>query len=349
MALQRRFADIAVNLTDCVFHGIDWKGKRVHEDDFDLVMERAHAMGVTKMMVSGTSLDVSGAAIALCRQFPNRLYCTVGIHPAHSDDFIDPSCKPSKVPKTRKTAEVSPPEIVLDDSYMARVSGQLKNLIMQNRDVVAAVGETGLDYAELDPILRTPSIQRAALNAQLQLANETRLPLFLHSRDCGMDFVVVLEEWLASLQMSSWPWGGAVHSFNGSVEELQRIIAMGFHIGINASLFRDANLAKSVLGNVPLPLDRLIIETDSPWCDVRPTDWGAKFVRTLLPTRQKNDFVRGECVFRRNEPAHIIQVAEQLHGAWQEINDVELDFGQLCSHMHENACAAFPALLGARH
>ena len=65
---RRRFIDIAVNLTDCVFVGVCRKGKRIHDSDLDLVVARAIAAGVERMIITGTTLDVSRRIVSRARE-----------------------------------------------------------------------------------------------------------------------------------------------------------------------------------------------------------------------------------------------------------------------------------------
>ena len=80
--LKRRMKiiDIAANICDPVFTGV-YKGKRLHENDFNLMIERAKKSNITNLIVSGTTLDESKQAITLCKQNPSYLYSTVGCHP----------------------------------------------------------------------------------------------------------------------------------------------------------------------------------------------------------------------------------------------------------------------------
>lgn len=61
--------DVAVNLTDCVYRGVDWRERRIHEDDLDHVLQRAAASNVRKVIITGTSLSQSIDAIRLCRHY----------------------------------------------------------------------------------------------------------------------------------------------------------------------------------------------------------------------------------------------------------------------------------------
>ena len=89
-----------------------------------------------------------------------------------------------------------------------------------------AFGEIGLDY---DRLFLTPMDQQLKyFEAQLEIAVEVQLPLFLHSRAASEDF-----ERLLGAKLDQLPKRGLVHSFTGSVEEMQRLVDLGFDIGVN--------------------------------------------------------------------------------------------------------------------
>lgn len=118
-----------------------------------------------------------------------------------------------------------------------------------------AFGEIGLDYDRL--FLSPKETQLKYFEAQLDLATELDMPLFMHSRACSKDFEKLLKPRLDRL-----PKRGLVHSFTGTIDEMQRVVAMGFDIGINGcSMKTEENV--SVVKEVPL--ERLQIETDGPW------------------------------------------------------------------------------------
>jgi len=120
---------------------------------------------------------------------------------------------------------------------------------------VVAFGEIGLDY---DRLFLTPKDQQLKYFAlQLDLACELDLPLFLHSRAADEDFNRLLGERLERL-----PKRGLVHSFTGSVEEMRRVVAMGFDVGVNGCSMKTAENMAVVR---EIPLERLQIETDGPW------------------------------------------------------------------------------------
>lgn len=89
-----------------------------------------------------------------------------------------------------------------------------------------AFGEFGLDY---DRLFLTPKDQQLKyFEAQLSIAVEVQLPLFLHSRAAAEDF-----ERLLRARLNELPKRGLVHSFTGTVEEMLRIVDMGFDVGVN--------------------------------------------------------------------------------------------------------------------
>ena len=96
---------------------------------------------------------------------------------------------------------------------------------------------------------------------------------------------------------------------------MQQLVALGLSIGINGCSLRTAS---NLLTVRCIPRHLLLLETDAPWCDIRPTHPGYKFIATQMATHKQEKFVLGECVKGRNEPMHITQVVEVLAGARQE-------------------------------
>jgi TatD DNase family protein len=140
--------DIGVNLTH-----------QSYDEDRSAVLERAVAAGVSQLIVTGSTLDTSAAAIALARSHPQRLFATAGVHPHHASELSD-----DELPRLRA--------------------------LLQETGVVAA-GECGLDYyRNYSP----PASQRRAFARQLALAVECGHPLFLHQREAHADFCAALAE-----------------------------------------------------------------------------------------------------------------------------------------------------------
>ena len=184
-------------------------------------------------MVTGSDLKESKKAVQLAEKHPGLCYATVGVHPCSAKTFDSHPGGPGELLKA------------------------LTSLAMdaKKRECATAYGEIGLDY---DRLSLTPKEQQLKyFEAQLEIAVEVQLPLFLHSRAASEDF-----ERLLSTKLSELPKKGLVHSFTGTMEEMQRLVALGLDIGINGcSMKTEENLevVKAV------PLERLQIETDGPW------------------------------------------------------------------------------------
>lgn len=143
--------------------------------------------------------------------------------------------------------------------------------------------------------------------AQLELAARVQLPLFLHLRDAGDDFLEIITPFCANGRLA----GGVVHSFDGSAQLAHKLLELGLYIGINGcSLKTAANL--EVVRTIPA--DRLLIETDAPWCEIRPTHAGHAHIQTKVPVVKPEKFVQGSAVKNRNEPAMLVQVLEVIAG-----------------------------------
>lgn len=144
MALK--LIDIGANLTHDSF-----------DDDRTQVIESAAEAGVSRMVLTGSSVDTSRDALELARRWPGKMYATAGVHPHHASDYSD-----------------------ADHESLRELLGA---------DEVVAVGECGLDYfRNFSPA----GAQRSAFLRQLELAVQSQLPVFLHQRDAHDDFVEIL-------------------------------------------------------------------------------------------------------------------------------------------------------------
>ena len=216
------------------------------------VLGRARAINCLKMIVTGSDLTESEKAVELAETHRGVLYATVGVHPCCAQKFTTHPTGPSSL-----LASLS------QLAHRAKMAG-----------TCVAFGEIGLDY---DRLFHCPKdIQLQYFEAQLLLATELQLPLFLHSRAASEDFEGCIKKYLDKL-----PKRGVVHSFTGEVEEMRRLVGLGFDIGVNGcSLKTDENL--DVVKEIPL--DRIQLETDGPWCEMRASHASAKFLRTPPPT-----------------------------------------------------------------
>ncbi|ADM11155.1 TatD deoxyribonuclease-like protein [Encephalitozoon intestinalis ATCC 50506] len=160
-------------------------------------------------------------------------------------------------------------------------------------DAVVAIGECGLDYDRLE--FADKISQKRIFRSQLDLEGDC---YFLHSRSCHRDFMEIV---------SDYRLRGVVHSFTGSIEEAEELIKKGFFIGINGCSAKTSE-GIDVIKN--LPLDSLLIETDSPYCKIRKSYAGFEYVTT--------DFSSLKVLKKKNEPCCVVQVAEIISNATEK-------------------------------
>lgn len=217
--------------------------------DREAVLTRARAAGVVHQILTGTSVPGSRAALDLARAHAD-LSATAGVHPHDARSFD------REAPATlRELAAVRD---------------------LAGRRVVVAIGECGLDY---DRDFSPRDAQRRAFAAQLGLAAELGLPVFLHERAAHDDFVSILREHRPALG------GAVVHCFTGDEAELERHLALDCHIGITGWI-SDERRGGALRRAAPrIPPDRLMLETDAPFLLPRgaPRSAGRRNEPAFLP------------------------------------------------------------------
>lgn len=127
---------------------------------------------------------------------------------------------------------------------------------------VVAVGEIGLDYY-WDKKPDVQERQRYWFKRQMELARETHLPIIVHSRDAAADTLQVMKE----AHAEEIP--GVIHCYSYSPEIAQEFIKMGYYIGVGGVVtFKNAKKLKETVEQIPL--ERILLETDSPYMAPEP-------------------------------------------------------------------------------
>ena len=231
---------------DLVDIGFNFTSSAFHKDA-DEVIQRAKQAGVKYFVITGSDIEESKQAAELAKKY-SGMVSTAGVHPHLAKNWQE-------------------------DSY-----NKLKKLTEHKQ--VVAIGEAGLDY---NRNYSTPEQQRIAFEAQLELAVELELPIFLHERDAHEDFANILTKYRSKLSKV------VVHCFTGSNKELETYIGLDCHIGITGWICderRGFHLHDTIK---TIPANRLMIETDAPY--LLPRD---------LP---KDRYPKPDG--RRNEPAYL--------------------------------------------
>ena len=127
---------------------------------------------------------------------------------------------------------------------------------------VVAIGEIGLDYYwDKEPTVQEN--QRYWFRRQMELARETDLPIVVHSRDAAFDTMQIMKETHAE------EIPGVIHCYSYSPEMAKEFIKMGYYIGVGGVVtFKNGKKLKEVVEY--LPMDRIVIETDSPYLTPDP-------------------------------------------------------------------------------
>lgn len=243
---------------------VDIGANLTHEsfaNDLDAVISRARAANVTNLVVTGTDLRHAELAIELASRLPG-LYATAGVHPHDASDW-------------------SP---ALENSMRE----------LHRHSKVVAVGECGLDF---NRNFSTPSEQERAFEAQLGLAVESGLPLFIHERDAGRRMREILHTWRDDIS------NAVIHCFTGERETLHNYLDLDLHIGLTGWLCdeRRGHHLRELLGDIPL--ERLMVETDCPYLLPRN-----------LPVKLKG---------RRHEPALLPWIVREI-AYWRGIDEAEV-------------------------
>lgn len=196
----------------------------------DDVVAAAHDAGVNRMICVGTTPEDSRKAVALAERHPS-VFATVGIHPHYA-------------------------------AQVASLSDATRGLLaLATNPRVVALGEMGLDRHYPEPPLAT---QQDALAAQLAVAAERPdLPIVIHNREAT-------DETLAALRASGLPASRFVfHCFTGTAAEADAILDYGAMLSFTGiTTFKSARDLADASDRVPL--DRLMIETDSPYLTPEP-------------------------------------------------------------------------------
>lgn len=200
------------------------------EDDREEVLNKIYNAGVTKCINMGCDMKSSKIAIEIANNH-NFIYAAVGLHPE---------------------------EIPQNENEMLKTISQIKELATENNKVVA-IGEIGLDYYWRQD---NKELQKEAFIKQIELANELKLPISIHTRDA-------IDDMIAIIRKNKIEYGGVMHCCPFNRELVKHAIENGLYIGFGGtSTFKSSKNAKEILNMVPE--NRILIETDSPYLSPEP-------------------------------------------------------------------------------
>ena len=129
------------------------------------------------------------------------------------------------------------------------------------------------------------------------IAKKYNLPMYLHNRNTNGDFFKIVKE-----NRHKFPTG-IVHSFTDNLDELNKCLELDLFIGVNGCSLKTKENIEVVK---KIPLDKLCLETDAPYCDIRPTHESYKYVETTFEKVKKEKMKKGLICKDRNEPCMIM-------------------------------------------
>ncbi|MCV2884585.1 TatD family hydrolase [Aestuariibacter sp. AA17] len=257
--------------------GVNLSDPRLSETS---TITNAFTAGVECMVGIGTSVEESRLANQRAVEYPNRVFSTAGIHPHYAKDAT--------------------PRFIDDLRQLA------------SQPSVIAVGECGLDYNRNF----SPKVdQLRVFEAQLALACELKLPVFLHERDAFDDQIMLLKMYQKDLV------GGVAHCFTGTREEMLVYLELGLYIGITGWVCDDKRGQALQSAVKCLPLDRIVLETDAPYL----------FPKTLKPKS------------RTNVPANLPHIAKYVAAL------MEVDVPNLQNAAWQNTLSLFNLARSGEH
>lgn len=249
------------------------------DDERDKLIEDVYKSGVTRIISAGYSLEGSIKSLELSNKY-NFIYSTVGISP---NDLIE-RAEVSNLEKSKtnlENIEKSYPQI--DDEMWKQNIEKIDKLISSNLSSkrIVAVGEIGFDYHyDTDK-----KIQYEAFSKQIDIANKYDLPIVIHTRDAVMDTLTMLKEHPVNKK-------GVFHCCPLNRELVKEALKLGFYISMAGPVtFKNSKNANEIIEMCPM--DKILIETDSPYLAPEPVRGTRNDSRNLKYIAQKIASVKG--------------------------------------------------------
>lgn len=270
--------------------GVNLLDPRINDPD---VLIRSASEGVRHLLVIGSTLKESIDALELKKRI-NHVNTVSALKLNHqvAEDI-------SKYPQIETTAGIHPHYA---DQADASTFAKIKSVCVDNK--IRVIGECGLDF---NRNFSTRANQLYAFEAQLELAAELGVGVYLHERDAFDEQIDLLTKYSTNIPFK------VAHCFTGNVSQLQAYLELDCYIGITGWICdskRGLELRKSVLD---LPLEKMLLETDSPYL----------FPKTVHPRKSVN------------EPSFLPNIAKEV----ANIKELELDL--IKQHTFRNAHSLF--------
>lgn len=216
------------------------------DEDREQVLKQIYDSGVTKLICAGYSLESSKQAVKIA-QAHDYIYSIVGISPNDIPGQTDSS---EIINTTQQNSN-------FEDELEQQLK-QIKELAEQKK--VVAIGEIGLDYYWNK---ENKEEQKLAFRKQIEIANELSLPIVIHTREAVYDTLDILKNEITPIKR------GVFHCCPLNLDLIREGLKLGFYISFAGPItFKNSKNAEEAIRAVPL--DHILIETDSPYLAPEP-------------------------------------------------------------------------------
>lgn len=218
------------------------------------IMETFLSAGGKYILTQGTDVVDFNDTIEIAQNY-NKIHLALGLHPTIFEENTIHKGKEEKI------LEIS-----------ERLIEKFKDAFSRNLSNLTAVGETGLDYYQIDlnknldtnTKEKLKEVQKESFREHLRLAVENELPLSIHARDINDNDGCVRDVLKLVAQEGRGLLKGCFHSYTGSIEYVNEILDLGFCIGFNAIItYKSGEDVREILKKTPV--ERILFETDGPF------------------------------------------------------------------------------------
>lgn len=225
------------------------------DEDREQIIKDTYESGVTKFVCAGYNIESSKRAIELSKKY----------------EFIYSICG------------ISPNDIPQSEQELWKDISKISKIVQENMtNKLVAIGEIGLDYYWNT---ENKGLQKEAFAKQIDLANELDLPIVIHSRDASVDTIEILKEHQVRK-------AGIFHCCQFNQEMIRQALALGYYISFAGPVtFKNSKNAPDIVNMVPL--DRILIETDSPYLAPEPNRGKRNDSRNVKYVAQKIADLKG--------------------------------------------------------
>ena len=225
------------------------------DEDREQLIKDTYDSGITKFIVAGYDIESSKKAIEIAKKY-DFTYTIIGI-------------SPNDIPQSNTELWINIEKI--------------EQIYHENSGTkIVAIGEIGLDYYWNK---ENKELQKDAFIKQIELANKLKLPIVIHSRDASVDTIQILKEHEVNKR-------GIFHCCQLNQELVRQALELGYYISFAGPItFKNSKNAPEIIKMVPM--DRILIETDSPYLSPEPNRGKRNDCRNVRYVAQKIADVKG--------------------------------------------------------